>query len=95
MVIFRHSLPNALITPITSIGLQFGILMSSLIVMETLFGLPGIGRGLIQAAIARDFPLVQTLGCCMVLISLMVNLIVDIIYNLINPLIWDSSNRMG
>jgi peptide/nickel transport system permease protein len=95
MILFRHSIPNAIITPITSIGLQFGILMSSLIVMETLFGLPGIGRGLIQAFIARDFPLVQSLGSCIVLISLVINLIVDITYTLINPLIWDSADRIA
>ena len=84
-ILLRHSLPNAITTPITMLGLQIGLLISSVVIMETLFGLPGIGRALIQACLARDFPVIQTLSCCLILFSLLISLSVDIISRLIHP----------
>ncbi len=84
-ILVTHSLPNSLITPITMLGLQIGLLISSIVIIETLFGLPGIGRGLMQACLARDFPVIQTLSCCLILFSLLISLAVDIISRLINP----------
>mgnify|MGYP001159521674 CR=1 FL=1 len=84
-ILVTHSLPNALIPPITMLGLQIGLLISSVVIIETLFGLPGIGRGLIQACLARDFPVIQTLSCCLILFSLLISFSVDIISRLINP----------
>lgn len=84
-VVLRHALRNALIPAVTMLGLQFGSLLSGAIILETIFGLPGIGRGLVQAALARDYPVIQSLASLLVLLSLVVNLVVDTTYTLIDP----------
>ena len=84
-VVLRHALRNAMIPSVTMLGLQFGGLLSGALIVETIFGLPGIGRGLVQAALARDYPVVQSLATLLVLLSLVVNLIVDTLYTRIDP----------
>ena len=81
----QHALPNALVPAVTMIGLQLGALLSGALILETIFGLPGIGRGLVQAALARDYPVIQSLASLLVLLSLLVNLVVDTINRLIDP----------
>jgi len=84
-VFLLHALRNALIPLITILGIQFGALLSGAIVTETIFSWPGIGRLLVQAIEARDYPLVQ--GCVLVIaISyIIVNLAVDILYAVVDP----------
>ncbi len=84
-IVLRHALRNALIPVVTMLGLQFGSLLSGALILETIFGLPGIGRGIVQAALARDYPVIQSLATLLVLVSLVVNLVVDTIYTLIDP----------
>ena len=84
-IVLRHALRNALIPVVTMLGLQFGSLLSGALILETIFGLPGIGRGIVQAALARDYPVIQSLATLLVLVSLLVNLAVDTIYTLIDP----------
>ncbi len=84
-VVWQHALPNALVPAVTMIGLQLGALLSGALILETIFGLPGIGRGLVQAALARDYPVIQSLATLLVLLSLLVNLLVDTINRLIDP----------
>lgn len=84
-VVMRHALRNALIPTVTMLGLQFGSLLSGALILETIFGLPGIGRGLVQAALARDYPVIQSLASLLVFLSLVVNLVVDTIYTIIDP----------
>ncbi|MBI2872021.1 MAG: ABC transporter permease [Chloroflexi bacterium] len=84
-VVLRHALRNALIPAVTMLGLQSGTLLSGALILETIFGLPGIGRGLVQAALARDYPVIQSLASLLVVLSLVVNLGVDIIYTLVDP----------
>ena len=84
-IVLRHALRNALIPVVTMLGLQFGSLLSGALILETIFGLPGIGRGIVQAALARDYPVIQSLATLLVLVSLVVNLAVDTIYTLIDP----------
>ena len=84
-IVSRHVMPNALIPIITVVGLQFGGLLGGVIVIETIFGLPGIGRGIFHAISVRDYPVVQTLACVLVLMSLMVNLIIDTTYRYLDP----------
>ena len=84
-VVLRHGLRNALIPAVTMLGLQFGTLLSGALILETVFGLPGIGRGLVHAALARDYPVIQSLVSLLVLLSLVVNLVVDTIYTIIDP----------
>ena len=84
-IVLQHALPNALVPAVTVIGLQLGALLSGALILETIFGLPGIGRGLVQAALARDYPVIQSLAALLVLLSLIVNLVVDTINRLIDP----------
>jgi len=84
-VLFKHGLRNALIPIITILGLQFGTLLAGTIVTETIFSWPGIGRLTVQAISARDYPLLQ--GCILVisLSYVLVNLLTDAIYSVVDP----------
>ncbi len=83
-VILKHALRNALIPILTVIGLQFGALLSGAFITETIFAWPGIGRLLINGIFSRDFPLVQ--ACVLVIAAsyLIVNLLVDLCYALVD-----------
>jgi ABC-type dipeptide/oligopeptide/nickel transport system permease component len=84
-VLFRHAFRNALIPIITILGLQFGTLLAGTIVTETIFSWPGIGRLTVQAISSRDYPLLQ--GCILVIAVsyVLVNLMTDVLYSLIDP----------
>ncbi len=84
-VLFRHAFRNALIPIITILGLQFGTLLAGTIVTETIFSWPGIGRLTVQAISARDYSLLQ--GCILViaLSYVVVNLLTDLLYAVIDP----------
>lgn len=85
VVLFKHALKNAMIPVITILGLQFGALLSGSIITETIFSWPGIGRLVIQAINQRDYPVVQG---CVLLISLcyvLVNLLTDLFYGVVDP----------
>ena len=81
----KHALRNALLPVITILGLQFGALLAGSIITETIFAWPGIGRLTIQAIQTRDYPLAQ--GCILVISTsyLVVNLLTDILYRLVDP----------
>jgi peptide/nickel transport system permease protein len=84
-VLVRHALRNALIPIITILGLQFGTLLAGTIVTETIFSWPGIGRLTVMAISSRDYPLLQ--GCILVitLSYVLVNLLTDLLYAVIDP----------
>src|ERR1700676_1019234 len=84
-VLVRHALRNALIPIVTILGLQFGTLLAGTIVTETIFSWPGIGRLTVQAISSRDYPLLQ--GCILVIAVsyVVVNLLTDLLYTLIDP----------
>jgi len=84
-VIGLHALRNALITVVTVIGLQVGLLMAGAILTETIFAWPGVGKWLFDSISRRDYPSVQ--GGLLLIASLVmvVNLLVDVLYGLINP----------
>ena len=81
----KHALRNSLLSVITIVGLQFGALLAGSIITETIFAWPGIGRLTIQAIQTRDYPLVQ--GCILVISTtyLVVNLLTDMLYRLVDP----------
>lgn len=84
-VIFRHALRNALIPVVTVIGLQFGRQLGGAVLTESIFAVPGVGKMMVDAIKARNFPVVQG-GVLMIALSLsMVNLLVDILYAYIDP----------
>jgi dipeptide transport system permease protein len=84
-VIVVHALRNALIPVITVIGLQVGILLSGAILTETIFAWPGIGKWLIESISRRDYPVVQGGILIIATIIIIVNLLVDIAYGIVNP----------
>lgn len=84
-IYFKHALRNALIPVVTIIGLQIGALLTGTVITETIFDWPGIGSLLLQAIQQRDYPVVQA---CVLLIAftyVLVNLLTDLSYALINP----------
>ena len=85
IVIGRHALRNALIPTIILIGLQFSALLGGTMILETIFGLPGLGRGLVHAALQRDYPVVQSVATLLVLATLAMNLIVDVVHARLDP----------
>lgn len=84
-VVYKHALRNAMIPVLTLIGLQFGALLAGAIVTETIFSWPGIGRLTISAISNRDYALVQ--GCILAigLTYVLVNLLTDVLYMVVNP----------
>ena len=84
-LIWVHTLKNAMIPVLTIIGINFGSLLGGTIVTEQVFAINGIGRLMIDAIAARDFPIVQGTVLLIAAIFVVVNLIVDIIYTLIDP----------
>lgn len=83
--VLRHALPNALIPVVTVMGLQFGALLAGSVITETLFSWPGIGRLVVQAIEARDYPLVQGCVLFIALLTVAVNLAVDLLYARLDP----------
>ncbi len=84
-VTYRHALRNALIPVITVIGLQFGSLLGGSIIIEQVFSLPGVGRFALDGINLRDYPIVQGAVIIIAASFILVNLIVDLIYSLIDP----------
>lgn len=85
VIIFRHALPNALIPVMTIIGLQFGVLLGGSIVTEAVFSISGIGRLMIEAIKVRDYPILQAGVLFISMAFCLVNLVVDILYAIIDP----------
>jgi dipeptide transport system permease protein len=84
-VVWIHALRNALIPVITVIGLQVGTLMGGAILTETIFSWPGVGKWLIDSIGRRDYPVLQTGVLLIACLVILVNLMVDLLYGLVNP----------
>lgn len=84
-VVIKHALRNALMSPITVAGLEFGRLLSGVIVIEIIFSWPGTGRLLITAIQFRDFPVIQGLVLVFAVMFALVNLAVDLLYAALDP----------
>jgi len=84
-VIMRHAFRNALIPFITIIGLEFGFLLSGVVVIETVFSWPGVGRLVFNAINQRDIPVVQASVVIFSLMFVFLNLVVDVVYTLVDP----------
>lgn len=85
LVLWRHALKNALSPTLTMLGLILGSLLSGTAVIETIFGLPGLGRFLIDAIYARDYPVIQGALLFIVVIYITINILVDLLYPLVDP----------
>jgi dipeptide transport system permease protein len=84
-VVGLHALRNALIPVVTTIGLQVGVLMAGAILTETIFSWPGVGKWMVDSISRRDYPAVQGGLMLIAVMVMVVNLIVDLLYGLINP----------
>lgn len=84
-VVWAHSLRNASIPVVTLIGLEFASLLGGAIIIETVFGWPGIGRLVVNAVFQRDFPVIQGVVLISAVLFVVVNLIVDLLYSILDP----------
>lgn len=84
VVVYKHALKNALIPVLTIIGLQTGMLLGGAILTETIFSWPGIGRYIYEAIGFRDYPVIQSGILIVAFLFIMINLIVDIVYTLVD-----------
>jgi peptide/nickel transport system permease protein len=84
-VVFRHAIRNGLIPVVTILGLQMGALMGGAVVTEQIFVVPGFGRLIVEAVFTRDYPLVQGVVLITASAYVLVNLLVDVSYSILNP----------
>ncbi len=84
-VLFRHSLRNALLPVVTVVGLQFGQVLAGTVIIEAVFSRPGLGLMLVNAILAKDFPLVQGIVMFVAAAYIIVNSLVEILYVWIDP----------
>jgi peptide/nickel transport system permease protein len=84
-VLYRHLLPNALLPAVTVVGSNFGSLLGGIVILETIFLIPGIGYALYSGIQARDYNLILGVTLVTALIIVLVNTIVDVIYGVLDP----------
>ena len=84
-VITKHALRNALIPVVTIIGFEIGVLIGGAAIIETIFGLPGVGYVLLQAIFGRDYPVIQAMTLLIAFTFIFANLLVDILYGILDP----------
>ena len=85
VVIWRHALKNAMLPVITVIGIEFAFLIGGLVVTERVFNLPGVARFLVDAILWRDYPIVQNLVMFIAIVVILANLLVDMLYGVLDP----------
>lgn len=85
VVVYKHALRNAFIPVLTVIGLQFGTLLGGAVLTETVFAWPGLGRLLVDSINARDFPMVQGIVLTFAAMFIVVNIIIDLLYSVVDP----------
>jgi ABC-type dipeptide/oligopeptide/nickel transport system permease component len=84
-IVLKHALRNGLIPVVTVVGLQFGILLGGAILTETVFAWPGIGKWLFDGVVKRDYMVIQGGTLLVASIFVIINLVVDLLYAVINP----------
>ena len=84
-MVLRHALRNAAIPVLTVLGLQIGTLLGGAVITESVFAWPGMGKLVVDAIFFRDFPVVQTVLIFSATIFVLINLLVDLLYTVIDP----------
>jgi peptide/nickel transport system permease protein len=84
-VVYRHALPNALVPVLTLTGVQAAGLISGATILETVFGLPGVGYTLTQAVFNRDYPLIESAALVLAILVVIINLLVDLLNGVVDP----------
>jgi peptide/nickel transport system permease protein len=85
VVVLKHSLKNALIPVVTILGIQLAQIFSGTVIIESIFQLPGMGRFLFDAILQRDYPVIQGINLLVVSIIVLMNLLVDLLYAVLDP----------
>jgi peptide/nickel transport system permease protein len=85
VVLMRHALRNAAVPIVTVIGLGIALLIGGVVVTESVFSIPGLGRLTVDAVLARDYPTVQAVILLFSLAYVLINLLVDVAYPLLDP----------
>lgn len=85
LILWKHVLKNIGVTLLTVIGITFNRLLGATVVVEAVFAIPGMGSLIVHAAIAKDFPIVQGVVFAMVLVVIATNLLIDILYTMLDP----------
>lgn len=89
-VVFKHALRNAMIPPITLLGIQFALLIGGAVITETVFARPGLGTLLVTSVLQKDLPMVQGLVVYTTAAYIVLNLVIDLLYGVIDPRIRDA-----
>lgn len=84
-ILMRHALPNAAVPILTIIGLTITMLIGGVVVTESVFNIPGLGRLVVEAILAKDFTIIQALIILFSVVDIVVNLVVDILYRFVDP----------
>jgi len=85
VIVLKHSLKNALIPVVTVLGLQVAQIAGGSVIIETVFGLPGMGQFLVDSIVQRDYPVIQGINLLVVVIIVATNLLVDLFYAVVDP----------
>jgi peptide/nickel transport system permease protein len=85
LILWKHVLRNVGVTLLTVLGILFNRLLGATVVVEAVFAIPGMGSLIVQAAIAKDFPVVQGVVFAMVLVVILTNLLIDVLYSMLDP----------
>ena len=85
VIVLKHSLKNAIIPVVTVLGLQIAQIAGGSVIIESIFGLPGMGQFLVEAITQRDYPVIQGINLLIVVIIVATNLLVDLCYAMIDP----------
>jgi ABC-type dipeptide/oligopeptide/nickel transport system permease component len=85
MVLLKHAIPNVMLPVLTIVGLQFGNLMTGTVIVETVFSRPGIGRMGVNAILQSDYPVVQGFALVIAATYVVANLVVDLLYTVLDP----------
>ena len=84
-VLFRHALRNAAVPIVTVIGLGIALLIGGVVVTESVYSIPGLGRLTVEAVLARDFPVIQAVILMFSFVYVLINLLVDLLYSVLDP----------
>jgi peptide/nickel transport system permease protein len=84
-IVYRHALRTASLPIVTVVGIQFGVLLGGAIVVETIFGLPGLGKLVVTSINQRNYPVVQGSVLVIAALFIFVNLVTDLLYGWLNP----------
>jgi peptide/nickel transport system permease protein len=84
-VLIHHALGNAAVPIVTIIGVSIAMLIGGVVVTESVFNIPGVGRLVLEAVLARDYPIIQALILVFSTLYVLINLVIDVLYSLLDP----------